>query len=167
MRRAQDRARNARFRKNGARSATIESRVLGALKLATEASCARWECAREAGRFFCTNLGEIQPIWKIFGKCHFWTLGRILSPCRCNWKNTKPMVKVFHHLILVKIKKNQVNRCSGLRDLVAWEWQNFIGQGKLKLSKFLKVLKLYKVYIFCNIKQILLLFINNKHFSWF
>ena len=41
MRKAQD----------GARSATIESRALGALKLASEASCARWECAREAGRF--------------------------------------------------------------------------------------------------------------------
>ena len=37
MRRAQDRARSARSRKNGARSATIESRVLGALKLAREA----------------------------------------------------------------------------------------------------------------------------------
>ena len=42
MRRAQDRARSARSRKNGARSAPIESRTLGALKLA---SCARWECA--------------------------------------------------------------------------------------------------------------------------
>ena len=37
MRRAQDRARTARSRKNGARSATIESRALGALKLASEA----------------------------------------------------------------------------------------------------------------------------------
>ena len=37
MRRAQDRARSARFRKNGARSATIELRALGALKLASEA----------------------------------------------------------------------------------------------------------------------------------
>ena len=37
MRRAQDRARSARFRRNGARSATIESRALGALKLAREA----------------------------------------------------------------------------------------------------------------------------------
>ena len=37
MRRAQDRARSAMFRKNGARSATIESRALGALKLASEA----------------------------------------------------------------------------------------------------------------------------------
>ena len=37
MRRAQDRARSARFRKNGARSATIESCALGALKLASEA----------------------------------------------------------------------------------------------------------------------------------
>ena len=68
MRRSQDRARSSRSRKNGAksatfknsearsatieyygaRSATIESRALGALKLAS----ARWECAREAGRFF-------------------------------------------------------------------------------------------------------------------
>ena len=54
MRRAQDRARSATFKNSGARSATIESRALGALKLASEASCARsapWECAREAGRF--------------------------------------------------------------------------------------------------------------------
>ena len=72
MRRAQDRARSARSRKNGARSATfknsgarsatieyygarsatIESRALGALKLASCARSARWECAREADRFF-------------------------------------------------------------------------------------------------------------------
>ena len=37
MRRAQDRARSSRSRKNGAQSATIESRALGALKLASEA----------------------------------------------------------------------------------------------------------------------------------
>ena len=37
MRRVQDRARSARSRKNGARSATIKSRALGALKLANEA----------------------------------------------------------------------------------------------------------------------------------
>ena len=37
MRRAQDRARSARSRKNGARSATINSRAVGALKLASEA----------------------------------------------------------------------------------------------------------------------------------
>ena len=63
MRRAQDRARSARSRKNGARSVTIESRALGALKLASEASCARSaqrECARQAGRFFSIK------IWKKF-----------------------------------------------------------------------------------------------------
>ena len=38
------------------RSATIESRALGALKLASEASCARRECARVAGRFFSINF---------------------------------------------------------------------------------------------------------------
>ena len=37
MRRAQDRARSARPRKNGARSATVKSLALGALKLASEA----------------------------------------------------------------------------------------------------------------------------------
>ena len=37
MRRAQDWVRSARSRKNGARSATIKSRALGALKLASEA----------------------------------------------------------------------------------------------------------------------------------
>ena len=36
MRRAQDRSRSARSRKNGPRTATIESRALGALKLASE-----------------------------------------------------------------------------------------------------------------------------------
>ena len=36
MRRAQDRAQSARSRKIGARSATIKSRALGALKLASE-----------------------------------------------------------------------------------------------------------------------------------
>ena len=36
MRRAQDQARSARSRKNGARSALIESRALGALKLASD-----------------------------------------------------------------------------------------------------------------------------------
>ena len=79
MRRAQDRARSARSRKNGARRATFEnsgarsvtieyhgarsatkkSRALGALKLASEASCARSarrECAREAGRFLYIYL---------------------------------------------------------------------------------------------------------------
>ena len=41
------------------RSATIKSRALGALKLASEASCARsgrWEGARETGRFFILQL---------------------------------------------------------------------------------------------------------------
>ena len=37
MLRAQDRARSARSRMNGARSATIKSRAIGALKLASEA----------------------------------------------------------------------------------------------------------------------------------
>ena len=37
MRRAQDRERSARSRRNGARSATIKSRAVGALKLAREA----------------------------------------------------------------------------------------------------------------------------------
>ena len=36
MRRAQDRARSATFKNSGARSATIESRALGALKLASD-----------------------------------------------------------------------------------------------------------------------------------
>ena len=55
MRRAQDRA----------RSATIESRAPGALKLASEASCARWECVREAGRFFSTCLCQIHNVLKM------------------------------------------------------------------------------------------------------
>ena len=62
MRRAQDRARSARSRKIGARSATIKSRAVGALKLASEASCAWWECARKAGRF----LSYILYIFYIF-----------------------------------------------------------------------------------------------------
>ena len=72
-------------------------------------------------KFSYTNLGEIQPIWKVVEKCHFWTLGRILSPCRCNWKNTKPMVKVVHPSLLDKIKKNRVNRCSRLQDIFVHE----------------------------------------------
>ena len=43
-------------KKNGARGATIKSRALGALKLASEANCARSECVSEAGRFFCFQL---------------------------------------------------------------------------------------------------------------
>ena len=70
MRRAQDRARSARFRRNGARSATTKSRAPGALKLASEASCARsarWECARVAGRFFCKVLYKIEiNVWSIY-----------------------------------------------------------------------------------------------------
>ena len=66
MRRAQDRARSARSRKNGSRIATTESRALGALKLASEASCTRsaqWECVRQAGRFFSVELTENLVRW--------------------------------------------------------------------------------------------------------
>ena len=69
MWRAQERARSARSRKNGARSVTIKSRALGALKLASEASCARWECARKAGRFFFFRLDKLDSgtdLWSIF-----------------------------------------------------------------------------------------------------
>ena len=61
MQRAQDRARSARSRKNGARSATIESRARGALKLASEASCARRECTRQVlgTRIFALILRQI------------------------------------------------------------------------------------------------------------
>ena len=55
-------ARSATFKNSGKRSATIEYygawnatikwRALGALKLASCARSARWECARQAGRFF-------------------------------------------------------------------------------------------------------------------
>ena len=51
MRRAQDRERSARFRKNGARSATIKSRALGALKLSSEA---RHENVPAKRADFCT-----------------------------------------------------------------------------------------------------------------
>ena len=44
--------RSATIEYYGAQSVTIESRSLGALKLASCARSARWECAREAGRFF-------------------------------------------------------------------------------------------------------------------
>ena len=44
---------SAKFTYVGARNATtIRSRAPGALILASEASCARWECASEASRFF-------------------------------------------------------------------------------------------------------------------
>ena len=48
--------RSATSNNSGVRSATIKSRALGALKLASEASCARWECARQADRFFKINF---------------------------------------------------------------------------------------------------------------
>ena len=48
-------------------SATIKSRALGALKLASEASCARWECARKAGRFFYMDFSNcMNEFWRSF-----------------------------------------------------------------------------------------------------
>ena len=44
--------RSATFKYPGARSSTIKSRALSTLKLASEASCMRWECARQADSFF-------------------------------------------------------------------------------------------------------------------
>ena len=44
------------------------------------------------------------------------------------------MVKVVHHSIFDKIKKNQVNGCSRLQNLGAWKWSNFIRRGKLQTN---------------------------------
>ena len=74
MRRAQDRARSARSRKNGAQNATIESLALGALKLASEASCARCECASETGRFFIKRLGNKCATLMFDGRQNFFAL---------------------------------------------------------------------------------------------
>ena len=52
MRRAQDRARSARSRKNGARSATFKNSKARSATIESRALGARWECAREAGSFF-------------------------------------------------------------------------------------------------------------------
>ena len=105
---------------------------------------------------FPYKLGEIQSIWKIVEKCHFWTLGRILSPCRCNWKNTKLMVKVVHHSILDRIEKNQVNRCSRLQNLGAWKWANFMRRGKLPTTVKVQVRKVcleFDMYNRCKYEQ--------------
>ena len=105
MPRAQDRARSARSRKNGARSATIESRALGALKLASEASCARsaqWECAREAGRFsssFLVNLTEssrLEIFWEIVRAERKNVVSR---KTRLNFSKHKNCKKKLFHLI--------------------------------------------------------------------
>ena len=61
MRRAQDRARCARFRKNGARSATIKSRAIGALKLAREARDENVPANKRAD-FFLYSLFKISWI---------------------------------------------------------------------------------------------------------
>ena len=58
MRKAQDRARSASSRKNGARSATIESRALGALKLASEARDENVP-AKRADFFQCSNFEKL------------------------------------------------------------------------------------------------------------
>ena len=60
MRRAQDRARSARSRKNGARSATIKSRALGALKIAREARDQNVP-AKRADFFFCVRQIWLKP----------------------------------------------------------------------------------------------------------
>ena len=56
MRRAQDRARSATIEYYGARSATIESRALGALKLASEAR--NENVPAKAGRFFLLHINN-------------------------------------------------------------------------------------------------------------
>ena len=78
MRRAQDRARSARSRKNGTRSATIKSRALGALKLASEA---RDENVR-IENFFIFSIAFIYKLYyysivPIFRTC----VGKPLSLC--------------------------------------------------------------------------------------
>ena len=79
MWRAQERARSARSRKNGARNATIKSRALGALKLVSEASCARWECAREAGRFFSKLLLVLRGHHGYYWRLCYKTLIRVMT----------------------------------------------------------------------------------------
>ena len=69
MRRAQDRARSARSRKNGARSAKIKSRALGALKLASEARDENVP-AKRADFFFqkhqkCSYFHNFDRMWLV------------------------------------------------------------------------------------------------------
>ena len=135
MWRAQDPARSTRSRKNGARSATIKSRALGALKLASCARNARWECAREAGGFFfffCQELTRRQNS-SVFKNSIFQQFSRSAAFPPSFYKKIY-VVKVVHHSILDKINKNQVNRCSRLQDLGAWKWPNFIKRGKLSTT---------------------------------
>ena len=115
MRRAQDRARSARSRKNGARSATFKLRALGALKLASEASCApsaRWECAREAGRFFKLFLTH----WFII----------IIDSTKFFWLN---LINTWNWLKLTKIF-GQTNQILSSKDFFLNQWNNFVGPTK-------------------------------------
>ena len=65
MRRAQDRARSARSRMIGARSATIKSRALGALKLAREARDENVP-AKRADFFYCVyDLLNKQMLYRV------------------------------------------------------------------------------------------------------
>ena len=59
MRRAQDRAQSARFRKNRARSATFKNSGARPRRAQTCERSAQWECARQAGRFFFIYLYDI------------------------------------------------------------------------------------------------------------
>ena len=91
MRRAQDRARSARCRKNGARSATIKSRALGALKLASESRDENVP-AKRADFFVYINVTLIETK-KAFQTIYLSFLSQIIFLAEC------------HHIEFSKILK--------------------------------------------------------------
>ena len=84
MRRAQDRARSARSRKNGARSATFKN---------SGARSAQWECAREARRFFPLKSSVWLRLETLFYS-FFWIWEKLLHENLCNFW-TKPQILII------------------------------------------------------------------------
>ena len=115
MRRAQDRARSARFRKNGARSATIESRALGALKLASEASCAQNTTTSAILWYVCVIFFQNFSWFQFLNN---WKRTNIYSFClsynflNIAWKNFKFWVSLLLVLVYQSLKFH-VNRKHG------------------------------------------------------
>ena len=73
MRRAQDRARSARSRKNGARSATIKLRAPGALKLASDENVP----AKRADVFKSKDVMYRSTVLKVYEQLDFYDKGGV------------------------------------------------------------------------------------------
>ena len=101
-----------------ARSATIKSRAPGALKLASEGSCARWECAREAGRFLKYKFRNngLTLINTVLAKCYgLPKIHKQDTPLRpiISWINspTHFLVKILYYELKdsIKVPKSHLN----------------------------------------------------------